>query len=236
MSTFLTLNWKNDQKSANSGKNRGGGVSLALLLSLGLGQQASAVTLVENLSQGTEDTGYTELGYWEGASFTTGSGSYNLNSATLLFQENTADPNLFLRIYSNSSGTPGTQLTSFTNPASITTSLANNTFTLATPYTLAANTTYWLVSGISSGTGSYLWGYTSSAAQTGLPGWTIGDGYVESKDQGGSWISRPTSGPYQFSLEGTENAPPTSVPEPGSVVALLGLGGLGLASSLKKRK
>ena len=75
-----------------------------------------------------------------------------------------------------------------------------------------------------------------STAQTGLPGWTIGDGFVFSNDQGGSWISRPTDGPYQFSLEGTENAPPTSVPEPGSVVALLGLGGLGLASSLKKRK
>ena len=153
-----------------------------------------------------------------------------------MFVENTADPNLFLRLYSNSSGTPGTQLTSFTNPASITTSLANNTFTLATPYTLAANTTYWLVSGISSGTGSYSWGYTSSTAQTGLPGWTIGNGYVESNNQGGSWSSFPTDGPFQFSLEGTENAPPTSVPEPGSVVALLGLGGLGLASSLKKRK
>jgi hypothetical protein len=212
-----------------------GGGSLALLLSLGLGQQASAVTLVENLSQGTNSTGYIELGYWQGSSFTTGSGSYNLNSATLWFQENTADPNLFLRLYSNSSGTPGTQLTSFTNPASITTSLANNTFTLATPYTLAANTTYWLVSGISSGTGSYSWGYTSSTAQTGLPGWTIGDGYVVSNDQGGSWSSYPTDGPYQFSLEGT-TPPPTSVPEPGSVVALLGLGGLGLASSLKKRK
>ncbi|WP_157221747.1 choice-of-anchor R domain-containing protein [Microcystis sp. T1-4] len=214
---------------------KSGGGSLALLLSLGLGQQASAVTLVENLSQGNNGVGVARLANWQGASFTTGSSSYNLNSATLLFGENTADPNLFLRIYSNSSGVPGTQLTSFTNPASITTTLANNTFTLATPYTLAANTTYWLVSGISSGTGSYRWGYTSSPAQTGLPGWTIGNGYVQSTNQGGSWSSFPTSGPYQFSLEGT-TPPPTSVPEPGSVVALLGLGGLGLASSLKKRK
>ena len=215
-----------------------GGGSLALLLSLGLGQQASAVTLVENLSQVNNGLGVAQLANWEGASFTTGSGSYNLNSATLLFQENTADPNLFLRLYSNSSGTPGTQLTSFTNPASITTTLANNTFTLATPQALAANTTYWLVSGISidTGTGSYNWGATTSTAQTGLPGWTIGDNFVASFDQGGSWSSYPTSGLFQFSLEGTENAPPTSVPEPGSVVALLGLGGLGLASSLKKRK
>ena len=220
-----------------------GGGSIALLLSLGLGQQAYAVTLVENLSQSNSDTGGITFDYlWQGSSFTTGSSSYNLNSATLLFGQNplspSPNPNLFLRLYSNSSGTPGTQLTSFTNPASITTSLANNTFTLATPQALAANTTYWLVSGISidTGTGSYNWGATTSTAQTGLPGWTIGDGFVDSKNQGGSWSSFPTDGPLQFSLEGTENAPPTSVPEPGSVVALLGLGGLGLASSLKKRK
>ncbi len=213
-----------------------GGGSLALLLSLGLGQQAYAVTLVENLSESNDGIGSINFNFWNGSSFTTGSSSYNLQSATLLFQQLTASPNLFVRLYSNSSGTPGTLITSFTNPASITTSLANNTFTLATPYTLAANTTYWLVSGVSDNVGNYQWGYTTSYAQTGLPGWTIGDGYVESNNQGGGWTSFPTDGPYQFSLEGTTSTPPTSVPEPGSVVALLGLGGLGLASSLKKRK
>ncbi|MCZ8188987.1 MAG: PEP-CTERM sorting domain-containing protein [Microcystis sp. LE19-338.1B] len=201
---------------------------------MGLGQQAYAVTLVENLSESTDGTAGINLDFWEGSSFTTGSSSYNLNSATLLLEQSTASANLFVRLYSNNSGQPGTVITNFTNPASITTTLANNTFTLATPQALAANTTYWLVSGVSSGAGGYNWGYTSSFNQTGLPGWTIGDGYVESYNQGGSWTSFPTDGPYQFSLEGTENA--TSVPEPGSVVALLGLGGLGLASSLKKRK
>ncbi|WP_260441195.1 MULTISPECIES: choice-of-anchor R domain-containing protein [Microcystis] len=116
-----------------------GGGSLALLLSLGLGQQAYAVTLVENLSESNDGIGSINFNFWNGSSFTTGSSSYNLQSATLLFQQLTASPNLFVRLYSNSSGTPGTLITSFTNPASITTSLANNTFTLATPYTLAAN-------------------------------------------------------------------------------------------------
>jgi len=212
-----------------------GGGSLALLLSLGLGQQAYAVTLVENLSQGTNSTSGIELGIWQGSSFTTGSGSYNLNSATLLFQEFSASTDLFVRLYSDNSGQPGTVITNFTNPTPITTTLTNNTFTLATPQALAANTTYWLVSGTTGG-GWYDWGYTTSFNQTGLPSWTIGDGYVASNNQGGSWDSFPTDGPYQFSLEGTISTPPTSVPEPGSVVALLGLGGLGLASSLKKRK
>ncbi|ELP53118.1 PEP-CTERM putative exosortase interaction domain protein [Microcystis aeruginosa TAIHU98] len=209
-----------------------GGGSLALLLSLGLGQQAYAVTLVENLSQSNSDTGgITFDDLWQGSSFTTGSSSYNLNSATLLFQEFSASTDLFVRLYSDNSGQPGTVITNFTNPTPITTTLTNNTFTLATPQALAANTTYWLVSGTTGG-GEYYWGYTQSFNQTGLPGWTIGDGFVFSSDQSASWGTDPTGGPYQFSLEGTA----TSVPEPGSVVALLGLGGLGLASSLKKRK
>ena len=205
---------------------------------MGLGQQASAVTLVENLSQSNSFFDAVSFPQWIGKSFTTGSGSYNLNSATLLFQELAASPNLFLRLYSDNSGQPGTVITNFTNPASITTTLANNTFTLTTPQALAANTTYWLVSGISSlSSFGYFWGVANSNNQTGLPGWTIDDGFVASFDQSASWNIFPTAGPYQFSLEGTENSPPpTSVPEPGSVVALLGLGGLGLASSLKKRK
>ncbi|NCR42162.1 MAG: PEP-CTERM sorting domain-containing protein [Microcystis aeruginosa W13-11] len=206
-----------------------GGSSLALLLFSGLGQQAYAVTLVENLSQSNSGTGGINFDFWQGSSFTTGSSSYNFNSATLLFQEFKAGTDLFVRLYSDNSGQPGTVITNFTNPPSITTTLANNTFTLPTPQALAANTTYWLVSGSgTTGGGEYLWGYTTSFNQTGLPGWTIGDGYVESIDLSASWNTFPTGGPYQFSLE--------IVPEPSSVVALLGLGGLGLASSLKKRK
>jgi hypothetical protein len=202
---------------------------------LSLGQQASAVTLVENLSQLNNGNGTVDFNIWQGSSFTTGSGSYNLESVTLLFQENTAG-DLFVRLYGNNSGVPGTLITTFTNPASITTSLANNTFTLATSQALTASTTYWLVSGVSSISGDYSWGYTFSDSETGLPGWTIGAGFVDSGSQGGTWNSDPTGGPYRFSVNGTEQSQPQSVPEPSSVVALLGLGGLGLVSRLKKRK
>lgn len=150
---------------------------------MSLGQQASAITLVENLSQtnaGADSVGISN--YRQGTSFTTSSGSYNLDSVTLLFRENIASPNLFVRLYSDSSGVPGSQITSFTSPGSITTTLSQNTFTLTTPQALTPNTTYWLVSGISSGSGNYRWGYTNSFAETGLPGWTIGDGFVESME------------------------------------------------------
>ena len=201
---------------------------------MALGQQASAVTLVENLSAANQDgNGSVNSTVWAGSSFTTGSGSYNLESVTLLFRQNTAG-DLFVGLYGNNGGVPGTLITTFTNPGSITTNLANNTFTLATSQALTASTTYWLVSGVSSGSGNYSWGYTSSDSETGLPGWTIGAGYVDSTNQGGTWISYPTDGPYQFSVNGTEQS--QSIPEPSSVVALLGLGGLGLVSRLKKRK
>ena len=197
-----------------------GGGSLALLLSLSLGKQASAVsvTFVENLSQTNDNTASVKSDAWTGSSFTTGSGSYKLESATLLLTEYAADANLFVRLYSNNGGKPGTQITSFTKPGSITTSLDNNTFTLTTPQALTANTTYWLISGISSGgSGNYRWGYTSSLAETGLSGWTIGDGYVVSSNQGASWSYNATGGPFQFSVNGTE----TPVPEP---LTILGTG------------
>jgi hypothetical protein len=47
----------------------GGGGSLALLVSLALGQQASAVTLVENLTQSNSADGTVHSTAWTGSSF-----------------------------------------------------------------------------------------------------------------------------------------------------------------------
>ena len=222
-----------------------GGGSLALLLSLSLGQQASATTLVSNLPSITTSTqgSPVQFNQWLRSSFTTGSGTYGytIDSVTLRLAEITANPNLFVRLYSDSSGGLGSQITSFTNPnPSFTPNTSNNyTFTPTTPQTLAANTAYWLVAGISDGIGQYLWAFTQSPDQTGFPGWSIGDEPFYSSNQGGTWNNNFTTTfkAFQFSVNGTENTsppPPTNIPEPGSVVALLGLGGLGLASRLKK--
>ena len=174
-----------------------GGGSLALLVSLSLGQQASAVILVENLTQSIFDSSTVFLTQWQGSSFTTGTGSYNLESVTLLFEENFGG-DLFVRLYSNNGGVPGSLITTFTNPASIPNILDETTFTLATSQALTASTTYWLISGVSSGSGNYGWGLTSSDSETGLPGWTIGDDYVQSGDQGGTWNPSSTVSPFQF--------------------------------------
>ncbi|CAO5061502.1 PEP-CTERM protein-sorting domain-containing protein [Microcystis aeruginosa] len=218
-----------------------GGGSLALLLSLGLGQQASATTLVSNLPDTTtsEYEPPVTFAQWVRSSFTTGSASYGytLNSVTLRFRELTPDVNLFVRLYRDNAGALGSQMTSFTNPGSFTTALDNNNFT-ATPQTLDANTTYWLVAGISStGSGEYRWASTTSPDQTGFTGWSIGGNSFGTTNQGTSWSSFINFQAFQFSVNGTENpppTPPTNIPEPGSAVALLGLGGLGLASRMKK--
>ena len=225
-----------------------GGGSLALLLSLSLGQQASATTLVSNLPPTTTSLsigGAVKTDSWLRSSFTTGGGSYGytLNSVTLQFRQDTADANLFVRLYENNAGVLGNLITSFINPASISTTPpdgADTVFTLTTPQTLAANTSFWLLAGIDApvGTGGeYSWRGTNSFDQTGEPGWSIGNSSLFSGNQGVSWTTSTIANAFQFSVNGTENTsppPPTNIPEPGSVVALLGLGGLGLASRLKK--
>ena len=213
-----------------------GGGSLALLLSLSLGQQASAATLVENLSQPTNLGFQVKNNQWVGSSFQTGNASYGytLNSVTLRIGQSTLG-SLFVKLYSNVVGNPGTEITSFNVPSIGGTN--NYDFTLTNSQLLTANTTYWLVAGILSGSGEYVWAKTNSTAETGLPGWSIGDLAFFSTDGGNIWNSFVSPEPFQFSVNGTVNTPPpppTNIPEPGSVVALLGLGGLGLASRLKK--
>ena len=203
---------------------------------MSLGQQASAVTFVNNFFLEDEGSRDVEFTSWVGSSFTTGSGAYSLESADVSFRQSgtITNNNLFLSLYSNNSGTPGTLITTFTNPTlPLPETFTNLTFTLATPQSLTASTTYWLVSGILSGTtGAYQWTYTNDDSEIGLPGWSIGSTYATSTNQGNSWTTAASS--LRFSLEGTEQS--QSIPEPSSLVALLGLGGLGLVSSLKKRK
>jgi hypothetical protein len=147
---------------------------------------------------------------WLRSSFTTGSHSYGytLNSVTLQFRQNTADANLFVRLYENNAGLLGNLITSFTNPDSISTTFpngANTTFTLTTPQTLCANTSYWLVAGIDApvGTGGeYSWRGTNSFDQAGEPGWSIGDNSLFSPNQGLSWTTSTIANAFQFKVTG----------------------------------
>jgi hypothetical protein len=220
-----------------------GGGSLALLLSLSLGQQASAGLLVSNLPPTTA----TVAGYpitfdtWLASSFTTGSASdgYTVGSVTLRLAELTASPNLYVGIW-NDPGLggevefPGQQRLRFTHPSFTPNTTNNYTFTATTPRTLAANTNYWLVVGITEGPGEYLWGYTVSPNQTGFTGWSIAERALVSDNQAGTWSDDNFSSPisaFQFSVA----TPPAPVPEP-ATLALLGLGAVGMVVKARRRR
>ena len=164
--------------------------------------------LVSNLPPTTAATqGYpVQSNQWLRLSFTTGSGSYGytINSVTLRLAEMAANPNLFVRLHNDNSGELGSQIASFTNPSFTPNATRYYTFTPTTPQTLAANTAYWLVAGISAGSGQYLWAFTTATNEAGLPGWSISDNSLYSSDQGGNWQGFAGSVVFQFSVTGAE--------------------------------
>jgi hypothetical protein len=168
------------------------------------------INLVSNLPPTTpESTGsLVSFNQWVRSSFTTGSVSYGytLNSVTLRFAQITsATPpdQLIVEIYKDNAGALGDLITSFTNPGSIS-FISNYIFTLTTPQTLAANTTFWLVARVSSGSEEYSWLRTDSTAQTGVAGWSIGDTSLFSDDQGFSWNIINEFNAFQFSVDGQD--------------------------------
>lgn len=164
------------------------------------------VNLVSNLTQTTNSGFSINNNQWLRSSFTTGSGSYGytINSVTLRLAKLTANPNLFVRLYNDSPGGLGSQIISFINPSFTLNITSDYIFTLTTPQILASNTNYWLVAGISGGSGEYLWGFTTSPDQTGLPVWSIGNNPFYSDNQGGTWSGNfaTTFSAFQFNIKG----------------------------------
>jgi hypothetical protein len=191
-----------------------------LALPLATVESASAMTQVSNLSEVQNNTWIIKNSQYIGSSFTTDSNSYTLNSVTARFDE-FAEANLYLNIFSDNSGIPGTLIGQLSPTQNIIPGNINNyVFTPNSPVTLAANTNYWLT-GESSG--DYSWGSTSSFNQTGA--WTIGNGIVYSFNQGSSWTSSPGATPTQFSIDATSTS--AAVPfEFSPTMGLLLVGGL----------
>lgn len=141
---------------------------------------------------------------WGSSSFTTGSYSYVVTSVILRFAQivsATPPNNLLIRLYNDNAGTPGSEIASFnfTNPSSVTTTTSNNIFTLSTPQTLSANTTFWLVVG--SGSGQYVWALSNSTNETGETSWFIANNSLFSSNQGGTWTSYSGLN-FQFAVRG----------------------------------
>jgi hypothetical protein len=148
---------------------------------------------------------------WDAASFTMGSQAYSLADVQITLTSNPASSSTFV-LESDASGVPsGTVVSTFsTHSPDFTNSTTTYTFTPDSAFTLAANTTYWLVASTTSG-GS---GGSDSIPVT-FPaggGATFGN-YATSTSSGSAWTI-DNSNAAKFQIDGTL----ASVPEPSSLL------------------
>lgn len=126
---------------------------------------------------------------------------------------------------------PNDELSSFYLTGTANPSTAGSyTFTAASQV-LAANTTYWIVAGVSSGAGSYRWNASTAAGFYETAFTTQPDAFAASNDGGTSWSvsTGASSNPYLFSVSAV------AVPEPSTYAALAGVAALGLALWRRRR-
>jgi hypothetical protein len=193
------------------------GITLAVSMTAGDKSLAYPLPLIQNLSEATSAIGPIDYQYWQASNFTTGNEpNPSLDSATLWLREVTASNNFFVALYSNDGifGSPTTLLTNFTRPTSFSSVPAANIFSLPGPLALTANTTYWLVAGVSNDDGGlYEWSYTNSFKQSGFADWSIGNGFAfKMNGSGNGWGGDPDGGPYMFSINQTVAGPPPPPP------------------------
>ncbi len=183
-----------------------------------------ASVMVSNLAEPTYS--FFPVGFWwAGSQFITdaSASAFQLDGVTIKMDVASDTPgNFFVAIFSNAGGQPGTLLETLSgsaNPAAA----ADYSYT-SSGLSLAPSTSYWVVTGVSSGGtagAGYNWKLAGDPFDFTGP-WTIPatDTHITSYDQGGtSWNDLPNDAyPRQFSVSAT------AVPEP-SVFGLIALGG-----------
>ena len=150
------------------------------------------VALVTNIDTTTGAATYTtSTDEGVGVSFRTGNNTngYTVDSVKAMVSRSNADSALRVRIYNHrSDGFPDTVKHTLTNPetVSVGSTPQEHTFTAPAGARLQTNTTYWIV--VERSSGSIRVGTTTSTAQTGQPGWSIGDESLGLRAIGGSII------------------------------------------------
>ncbi len=90
-----------------------------------------------------------------------------------------------LALFDDASGAPGVEIVSLGTATISASPVAPYTFAPTAATTLLPTTTYWLVASAKA-TDNINWAYTEGLSETGLLGWTIGDGTLGSYPAG-SW-------------------------------------------------
>jgi len=194
--------------------------TIALTMLVGLSQARADMVLLNNLDQVAQTTA---MSTFVGQSFIAGTAE-PLHGAQMQLSANTP-PSSQIRLEVESrtaSGTVG--LTLFSNFSSSYNSTSGLiTFLADSPFTMQANTGYWLV--LSDSTkGSVNWEFTASQIYQsnygyGLPSYDTSYYSTQDNGMGISTYYQPSDGPQMFDLITV----PASVPEPSSLV-LLGFG------------
>jgi hypothetical protein len=195
-----------------------GGFALALLFLSAAATPAAADVLYNNLpplatSGGTAAVSTADHGPL-GDSFSTGSTAENLTDVELLIDVGNVDPpadSFTVDLYSDSSTSPGSLLDTIAtvDDSSLTNSLAVYDFTLGTPYSLAADTRYWIE--LSGDSTSGQWSYDVSNTGIGVAG--------EFNYYDGTSFANSAFTPYQMEVMAT---PASAVPEPPSWTLMIG--------------
>ena len=187
-------------------------VAPALPGGTGAAQAQTPTTLVSNTGQATDGNSTTSI---QAQSFTTGDNAdgYTLSAVKVKLQQ-TQRPagGDVVKIFSNSSGAPGSEVATLVTPAGLAGSgSVSGTYTFAAPAntTLTANTIYWLV--INEGrsiaaSGKLRVRRTASAGETSAAsGWSIGNSRQWKNDPTDGWS--PSSSLLQFAVNGAAKTP-----------------------------
>lgn len=209
----------------NAGNVPVGWLAAVVAASLVMSGSAISATFLDNLSMPHRYDAAVSYSKWVASRFVTGgeAQAFELNSLTLgRIYETTSGGNFSVSIYSTSgmigSETVGSLVGTLSGNSSPD-SEGQYTYT-ASNITLQANTSYWLVTAVSSGDGTYAVSYTYDTTASG--GWTIptNNTYSWSTNQGADWGTYGGYWPYRYKIDATP------IPEPG--IFLLVPMGIGL--------
>ena len=169
---------------------------------------------------------------WGANQFKTDFTNLVITSVTLTMNATSGTANgVVLRIFSDSSNTPGASVGGYTfdSPAigGNHNAPVNVTFTPTSSISLNANTNYWIV--VSDPNSNSEWRYTSSntGSSTAIGGYVVRD--ASTTNSGGSW-SIFTNSPYLTEISAS------AVPEPSTYAAWAGVIALGTTVVLRRRK
>ena len=187
------------------------GMAVLLLLSPG----SHGATISNNLDQPGLGQSVITSSYYKAQKFTTDANTYTLNWVRIRLRANTAG-NLFARVYDDNGNLPNAEAGSLIVP-SVGPTYDNHTCTPSAPIELSANSTYWVVVGVTDGTGYYDWNYTASNSGSGAG---FSTRWAHSINAGSTWSADDTS-PHMMQVDVSASPPIPTLNEWGIIILSL---------------